>query len=151
MTVEFSLILMLLLCVGILAVLLYRRIKSEKNRAAFIRELSMHELTDFMQKNSLDGSISAVARQFSDILKSTFEIEYIIFLRKKRGMLELNYYHGIKSFNRIDFKIDYSAELMNVLKQDFFPRDISLIKKFLTRSEERRVGKECRSRWSPYH
>ena len=23
--------------------------------------------------------------------------------------------------------------------------------KFLTRSEERRVGKECRSRWSPYH
>ena len=23
--------------------------------------------------------------------------------------------------------------------------------KGLTRSEERRVGKECRSRWSPYH
>ena len=22
---------------------------------------------------------------------------------------------------------------------------------FSTRSEERRVGKECRSRWSPYH
>ena len=22
---------------------------------------------------------------------------------------------------------------------------------FLLRSEERRVGKECRSRWSPYH
>ena len=22
---------------------------------------------------------------------------------------------------------------------------------FVTRSEERRVGKECRSRWSPYH
>ena len=24
-------------------------------------------------------------------------------------------------------------------------------KKILSRSEERRVGKECRSRWSPYH
>ena len=24
-------------------------------------------------------------------------------------------------------------------------------KMWLTRSEERRVGKECRSRWSPYH
>ena len=24
-------------------------------------------------------------------------------------------------------------------------------KEILTRSEERRVGKECRSRWSPYH
>src|SRR2546430_17484452 len=23
--------------------------------------------------------------------------------------------------------------------------------RFFTRSEERRVGKECRSRWSPYH
>ena len=22
---------------------------------------------------------------------------------------------------------------------------------FITRSEERRVGKECRSQWSPYH
>ena len=25
------------------------------------------------------------------------------------------------------------------------------VKNFNTRSEERRVGKECRSRWSPYH
>ena len=24
-------------------------------------------------------------------------------------------------------------------------------KGLMTRSEERRVGKECRSRWSPYH
>ena len=27
----------------------------------------------------------------------------------------------------------------------------SLVVKAATRSEERRVGKECRSRWSPYH
>ena len=25
------------------------------------------------------------------------------------------------------------------------------VQKFSKRSEERRVGKECRSRWSPYH
>ena len=25
------------------------------------------------------------------------------------------------------------------------------IRTFVLRSEERRVGKECRSRWSPYH
>ena len=29
--------------------------------------------------------------------------------------------------------------------------DDYLPKPFLCRSEERRVGKECRSRWSPYH
>ena len=28
---------------------------------------------------------------------------------------------------------------------------VALEKKFKIRSEERRVGKECRSRWSPYH
>jgi len=29
--------------------------------------------------------------------------------------------------------------------------DWDLLEKLLIRSEERRVGKECRSRWSPYH
>src|SRR3712207_6977374 len=34
----------------------------------------------------------------------------------------------------------------------YFLADFRKIKNlFLTRSEERRVGKECRSRWSPYH
>ena len=35
-------------------------------------------------------------------------------------------------------------------KETFIP-DLSLVAVFLGRSEERRVGKECRSRWSPYH
>ena len=30
-------------------------------------------------------------------------------------------------------------------------RDTTIDGKTVTRSEERRVGKECRSRWSPYH
>ena len=29
--------------------------------------------------------------------------------------------------------------------------ELSLIRQGNCRSEERRVGKECRSRWSPYH
>ena len=29
--------------------------------------------------------------------------------------------------------------------------DRYMVEEHLTRSEERRVGKECRSRWSPYH
>ena len=35
----------------------------------------------------------------------------------------------------------------------YFEKDypISISDAFLWRSEERRVGKECRSRWSPYH
>ena len=30
-------------------------------------------------------------------------------------------------------------------------KDFELAKEQIQRSEERRVGKECRSRWSPYH
>ena len=42
------------------------------------------------------------------------------------------------------------------LEQEFdlvFKAHYSLVKNFalMLRSEERRVGKECRSRWSPYH
>ena len=32
-----------------------------------------------------------------------------------------------------------------------WPLDIRSLNPALNRSEERRVGKECRSRWSPYH
>ena len=34
-------------------------------------------------------------------------------------------------------------------KKNIFIKD--MLKEIATRSEERRVGKECRSRWSPYH
>ena len=33
---------------------------------------------------------------------------------------------------------------------DVVPETLEILKKW-GRSEERRVGKECRSRWSPYH
>ena len=43
--------------------------------------------------------------------------------------------------------------ILSVLLQNF--ADYTVVKHafagILTRSEERRVGKECRSRWSPYH
>ena len=132
MTVELSLILLLLISVGILIFLLFKRIKQEKRQTDLIRNLSVNELSEFMKKNSIDGSINAVARLFSDILKNTFRCKYIISLRKKRGILELNYYHGINAFNRNDFRLDYSAELKSVLQEDFFPRDISVLDKFFS-------------------
>ena len=41
-----------------------------------------------------------------------------------------------------------SFTFVSIFLPDFIPKTSSLI---LLRSEERRVGKECRSRWSPYH
>ena len=40
------------------------------------------------------------------------------------------------------------ASKQGCLRYDFSPEPHD---HFTTRSEERRVGKECRSRWSPYH
>ena len=39
----------------------------------------------------------------------------------------------------------------DILMKAVLKRDLNLIGKKRLRSEERRVGKECRSRWSPYH
>ena len=46
--------------------------------------------------------------------------------------------------NRFEFSAENGFEFDEKTGTD-------LMGKSLTRSEERRVGKECRSRWSPYH
>ena len=43
---------------------------------------------------------------------------------------------------------DENHELIDFL---YDARVLHIIKQSVSRSEERRVGKECRSRWSPYH
>ena len=45
-------------------------------------------------------------------------------------------------------KQDYLETHRTGFQQDDFPKFVFTSK---NRSEERRVGKECRSRWSPYH
>ena len=42
------------------------------------------------------------------------------------------------------------AESRDILVQSY-PMAVSSAIREINRSEERRVGKECRSRWSPYH
>ena len=42
-------------------------------------------------------------------------------------------------------------EKQNGYKKRYIFRELTERDEILQRSEERRVGKECRSRWSPYH
>ena len=49
--------------------------------------------------------------------------------------------------NRYDTKY-WTEQFLGI---DALADDAFFTKKYTTRSEERRVGKECRSRWSPYH
>ena len=50
-------------------------------------------------------------------------------------------------------EVDLVVENFLYLNQDQMPLTVICgnSEKMLSRSEERRVGKECRSRWSPYH
>ena len=53
-------------------------------------------------------------------------------------------------FPTIKDRILYLAEIKGFGKKNFCEK-IGMSYGSFTRSEERRVGKECRSRWSPYH
>ena len=64
-----------------------------------------------------------------------------IFIETDSAQAELEY-SRLELFN--DEKITVSSTIQNI-------SDISKIFTDFSRSEERRVGKECRSRWSPYH
>ena len=63
-----------------------------------------------------------------------------------------------------EFKVQafHNGEFKTVTNKDiegkwaiffFYPADFTFVcpTELVDRSEERRVGKECRSRWSPYH
>ena len=64
-----------------------------------------------------------------------------------------------ENLGRTLFDINHSKILFNPppremeIKTQINKWDLMKLKSFCTakRSEERRVGKECRSRWSPYH
>ena len=57
---------------------------------------------------------------------------------------------GLQRF-KYEFPVD---EVVDILVLEDFERwslDVPIVFGTRMRSEERRVGKECRSRWSPYH
>ena len=66
-------------------------------------------------------------------------------------------YHMIEAGDKVAVGVSGGKDSLLTLTalarlRDFYPLPFQLEAITLeTRSEERRVGKECRSRWSPYH
>ena len=54
--------------------------------------------------------------------------------------------HGINMDKGAGIYLSRQSEAGEGLQEN-----LKLLSRVLMRSEERRVGKECRSRWSPYH
>ena len=81
----------------------------------------------------------------------------------ERDELISNGYFGLlEAIERFDPKRGFKFETYAVVRirgaildavraQDWIPVSVRQKARSYTRSEERRVGKECRSRWSPYH
>ena len=64
--------------------------------------------------------------------------------------LDMHEFQGIEGYDEIKGIIETKLKANGVDPAWF--QDQAARKEYLTtRSEERRVGKECRSRWSPYH
>ena len=63
-------------------------------------------------------------------------------MSKYDKMLEVNHKQSVEKIQRAKLAIQEMIE-----EED----KVTVPKLMQKRSEERRVGKECRSRWSPYH
>ena len=79
-------------------------------------------------------------------------------LRRKKPIEKITVTELAKlaEINKATFYLHYSdiyslADEMEDEVIDDILSEIQGLNKFFDRSEERRVGKECRSRWSPYH
>jgi diguanylate cyclase (GGDEF)-like protein len=131
-TPQSFLILALAILSLILTYLLITRIRSERKQLAAIRRMNPAEFSDFLRSNSVEGTIQIVAGKVSELLKTAFGCDRIVFLRKQRGFLELNYYFGIRKFNRADFRLRFSPELVNHMHEGFTPRRLSSLAPLLS-------------------
>src|SRR3712207_5295074 len=93
-------------------------------------------------------------KMLDDIIQNKVERVVITYKdRLSRVGFELFYYLFKKYHCEIIVMSDVGSEKLD--SQEVFEEIVSLLHcysmKMYSRSEERRVGKECRSRWSPYH
>ena len=73
--------------------------------------------------------------------------EYIALQLKAFRQYSINEQTGSEDLARDN---DYEGMMRSVAK-GLTTVEIEALAEYIARSEERRVGKECRSRWSPYH
>ena len=84
--------------------------------------------------------------QFSDAVQMIERLKDFSAAHKKEFGIKLSNTLGVTNTRHV-----LSGGQMYMSGRSLFPVTINLAYKLAERSEERRVGKECRSRWSPYH
>lgn len=128
MTVEQSFIVILGFLVILLTLLLVQRITGESRRTAALRRLDMKDFDSLLRSSARAGGIPEVGAKVSDLLKGTFGCSLILFLRKKRGQLRLNFSHGLDQADANEFRLPFSASIDEMLREDYMLRDLSHLK-----------------------
>ena len=79
--------------------------------------------------------------------------KFINYLMKggKKGVAEKIFYNALDMGYGIDGHVVQEIARQIVKVRSEFDVQLAIVVGGGNRSEERRVGKECRSRWSPYH
>ena len=106
-----------------------------------------------------DNDIDDIINRFSNLENETDRKRTEkSFLVPKEEIVENNYDLSINKYKEIEYEeIVYEKPEVIIGKIKELEKEITLgleeLEKLVkrSRSEERRVGKECRSRWSPYH
>jgi diguanylate cyclase (GGDEF)-like protein len=75
----------------------------------------VNDINDSFLKNIKGESIPNIAGTVSEILIKHLNCDRIAFLKRKRALLELNYFHGINRFNRSDFQITLNPTILKKL------------------------------------
>ena len=124
------------------------------------------DLRDIDFKRNLEEKLKiiqraeALAQDDVDALLASRELQVLHRIWKEEiGPVDKEYCESIwQRFSELTKKIHdkrqyYLKNLDKIYEENAVKKQsiINRIKKILLRSEERRVGKECRSRWSPYH
>ena len=103
----------LVVVLGILLIIRQRQLKQAKPVDNLDNVLE--SLRNNLLANRTEGKIQIVASHLSDILINRLESRRILFFRKQRRFMELNYVYGLKNIQRGKYRIKMSSALMQKL------------------------------------
>src|SRR3712207_9143472 len=106
----------------------------------FTAMLKFRSDRDWEQFHTPRNIASALSVEAAELL------EHFVWLRENQSAQIVEEHRAAITSEMADIAI-----LLTYLAHDLTVDLEAAIRNKLTRSEERRVGKECRSRWSPYH
>ena len=99
----------------------------------------------------LEESVGQQARMIVDEVAERGECDFVVDIAARLPLKIVCDLMAIPD-SQLDFVFAQSNFILGARDPEYAPEEgTDPLVALLTRSEERRVGKECRSRWSPYH